>query len=106
MSIILLFFQDATGGGGGSLIWTLLPFVFIFGIFYFLVILPQKKQKQQLQDMITQLKMNDEIVTNGGVIGKIKEVRDTSFIILSADKSFIEIGKSAVVGRKADEETK
>ena len=103
MSIILLFFQDATGGGGGSLIWTLLPFVFIFGIFYFLVILPQKRQRQQLQDMITQLKMNDEIVTNGGVIGKIKEVRETSFIILSADKSFIEIGKSAVVGRKAEE---
>ena len=85
------------------MIWTLLPFVFIFGIFYFLVILPQKRQRQQLQDMIGQLKMNDEIVTNGGVIGKIKEVRETSFVILSADKSFIEIGKSAVVGRKAEE---
>jgi preprotein translocase subunit YajC len=101
MNIILLFFQDA--GGGGSLIWTLLPFVFIFGIFYFLVILPQKRQRQQLQDMITQLKINDENVTNGGVIGKIKEEMDTSFIILSADKSFLEIGKSAVVGRKAEE---
>lgn len=98
MSIFLLFFQDA--GGGSSLIWTLLPFVFIFGIFYFLVIMPQKKQKQQLQEMIATLKINDEIVTNGGVIGKIKEVKDTSFIIQSAEKSFIEIGKSAVVGKK------
>ena len=43
----LFLFQE---GGGGSLIWTLLPFVFIFGIFYFLVILPQKKQRLQLQD--------------------------------------------------------
>jgi preprotein translocase subunit YajC len=100
MSIILLFFQDA---GGSSLIWTLLPFVFIFGIFYFLVILPQKRQRQQLQEMITQLKINDEIVTNGGVIGKIKEVKDTSFIIQSAEKSFLEIGKRAVVGKKADQ---
>jgi preprotein translocase YajC subunit len=50
--------------------------------------------------MIGQLKINDEIVTNGGVIGKIKEVKDTSFIILSADKSFLEVGKSAVVGKK------
>jgi preprotein translocase subunit YajC len=100
MSIILLFFQDA---GSGSLLWTLLPFVFIFGIFYFLVILPQKRQKQQLQDMIGQLKINDEIVTNGGVIGKIKEVKDTSFIIQSAEKSFIEIGKSAVVGKRAEQ---
>lgn len=99
MNIGLLFFQDA---GGASLIWTLLPFVVIFGIFYFLVILPQKKQRQQLQDMITQLKINDEIVTNGGVIGTIKEVRETSFIIQSAEKSFLEIGKSAVVGKKAE----
>jgi len=99
MNIPLLMFQD---GGGSSLIWTLLPFVFIFGIFYFLVILPQKRQKQQLQDMITQLKINDEVVTNGGVIGRIKEVKETSFIIQSAEKSFLEIGKSAVVGKKPE----
>ncbi len=99
MNTFLIFFQDA---GGGSLIWTLLPFVFIFGIFYFLVILPQKRQRQQLQEMIAQLKINDEVVTNGGVIGKIKEVKDTSFIIQSAEKSFLEIGKSAVVGKKAE----
>ena len=102
VSKTLLFFQDA-GTSGGGLMWTLLPFVFIFGIFYFLVILPQKKQRQQLQDMITELKINDEVVTNGGVIGKIKEIKDTSFIIQSAEKSFLEVGKSAVVGRKAEE---
>ena len=99
MTILLLFFQDA---GGTSLIWSLLPFVFIFGIFYFLVILPQKKQRQQLQEMIIQLKINDEVVTNGGVIGKIKEIKDTSFIIQSAEKSFLEVGKSAVVGKKTE----
>ncbi len=99
MTTMLLFFQ---GAGSASLIWTVLPFVFIFGIFYFLVILPQKKQKQQLQEMIAGLKINDEIVTNGGVIGKIKEIKETSFIIQSAEKSFLEIGKSAVVGKKAE----
>jgi preprotein translocase subunit YajC len=102
MNITLLLFQEA---GGSSLIWSLLPFVFIFAIFYFLVILPQKKQKQKLADMIAQLKINDEVVTNGGIIGKIKEVRDTSFIVLSADKSLIEIGKAAVVGKKAEMES-
>ena len=99
MTAFLLLFQDA---GGGSIVWTLLPFVFIFGIFYFLVILPQKKQRTQLQEMITQLKINDEVVTNGGVIGKIKEIRNTSFIIQSAEKSLLEIGKTAVVGRKPE----
>ena len=100
MNITLLLFQD--GAGGGSIIWTLLPFVFIFGIFYFLVILPQKRQKQQLQEMIANLKINDEVVTNGGVIGRIKEIKDTSFILQSAEKSFLEIGKTAVVGKKAE----
>ncbi len=52
MNIFSLFFQDAAGGT--SLIWTIAPFAFIFGIFYFLVILPQKRQKQQLQDLIGQ----------------------------------------------------
>lgn len=88
--------------GGGSLIWTLAPFALIFGIFYFLVILPQKKQKKELEEMIASLKSGDEIVTNGGIIGRIKEVRETSFVIQSAEKSFLEIGKSAVIGKKAE----
>ena len=99
MSIFLLFFQDAGGSGIFSL---LVPLVIMAGIFYFLVLLPQKRQKQQLADMISQLKINDEIVTNGGVIGKIKEVKDSSFIIQSAEKSFLEIGKSAVVGKRPE----
>ena len=99
MNILALFFQDA---GGGSIIWTLLPFVFIFGIFYFLVILPQKRQQQALKDLIAQLKTGDEVVTNGGIIGRIKEVRDTSFIIQSAEKSFLEVGKSAVIGKRQE----
>jgi len=100
MTIHLFLFQEAAGGT--SIIWTILPFVFIFGIFCFLVILPQKRQKQQLQEMIGALKINDDVVTNGGIIGKVKEVRETSFIIQSAEKTLLEVGKSAVVGKKAE----
>ena len=100
MNNFLLFFQ---GDGGLGIIYQLLPFVFIFGIFYFLVILPQKRQQQQLKEMIAELKINDEVVTNGGIIGRIKEVRETSFIIQSAEKSFLEVGKAAVVGKKAED---
>jgi preprotein translocase subunit YajC len=100
MAMINYLFLFQENAGGGFPYSTLLMFAAIFAIFYFLVILPQKKQKQQLQEMLAQLKINDEIVTNGGVIGKIKEVRDTSYIILSADKSLLEIGKSAVIGKK------
>jgi len=101
MNIFFLLFQD----GGGSSLLTMLPmFLIIFGIFYFLVIMPQKKQQQQIKTMIAELKINDEVVTNGGIIGKIKEIRDTSFIVQSAEKSFLEIAKTAVVGRKPVDE--
>lgn len=98
----MLFFQF---GGGGFLI-QILPFVAIFAIFYFLVILPQKRKQQEAKEMVSQLKINDEVITNGGIIGKIKEVRDTSFVIHSADKSFLEVAKSAVIGRKPEEDEK
>ncbi len=82
---------------------SMLPmFLIIFGIFYFLVIMPQRRQQKETQEMIAGLKINDEVVTNGGVIGKIKELRETSFIIQSADKTFIEIARSAVVGKRAE----
>ncbi len=97
-----LFFQF----GGGGLLIQILPFVAIFAIFYFLVILPQKRKQQETKDMIKQLTINDEVITNGGLIGKIKEVRDTSFIIHSAEKSFIEVAKTAVIGRKPLDEDK
>lgn len=100
MNIFLLLFQDS----GGSLFSLLPMFLIIFGIFYFLVIKPQKKQQAEIKTMVAELKINDEVVTNGGIIGKIKEVRDTSFIVQSAEKSFLEIAKSAVVGRKPIDE--
>ena len=100
MNLSLLFFQDA--GGGSSIFGLLLPLLLMGGIFYFLVILPQKRQKAQLAELIGGLKINDEVVTNGGIIGKVKEVRETSFVILSADKSLLEIGKSAVIGKKPE----
>ena len=101
MNIFALFFQE-----GGSIIWTFLPFIAIFAIFYFLVIMPQRKQQQETKNMIAELKNGDEIVTNGGIVGKIIEVRDSSFIVRSADKSNLEIARSAVVTRRGDLERK
>lgn len=99
MNFILFYFQ---GEGGGSAIFTFLPFIAIFAIFYFLVIRPQRKQQKDLQAMIAELKINDEVVTNGGIIGKIKEIRETSYIIQSADKSFLEVARTAVIGKRAE----
>ena len=98
MATFLIFFQGGLGAIGG-----LLPMVLIIGVFYVLLIRPQQKRQKQLQETIATLKTGDRVITNGGIIGKIKEVKETSFIIQSAEKSFLEIGKSAVIGKKAEE---
>ena len=81
--------------GAGGLI-QLLPIFLIVAVFYFLLIRPQQKRQRELQETIASLKIGDRVVTTGGVIGVIKTVRDTSFVILSAEKSMLEIARSAV----------
>lgn len=75
-----------------------MPILLIILVFYFLIIRPQQKRQRQLQETIANLKIGDRIVTTGGVIGVITTVRDTSFLIRSADKSILEIARSAVAG--------
>ncbi len=99
MNFLFLLFQET---GGGSIFSTILLFAPILLIFYFILIRPQQKQKKELEALIAELKINDEIVTNGGIIGKIKEIRDTSYVIHSADKSFLEIARTSVIGRRAE----
>ena len=92
-----MLFQGGLGALGG-----LLPMLLIIGVFYMLLIRPQQKRQRQLQETISQLKAGDRIVTTGGVIGTITLVRDTSFLIRSADKSILEIARSAVAGIDAE----
>lgn len=84
-------------GGAGSL-FQFLPLLLIVAIFYFLIIRPQQRRQRQLQETISNLKIGDRVITNGGVIGVITTVRDTSFLIRSADKSILEIARTAIAG--------
>jgi len=95
-----MIFQGGLGALGGFI-----PMLLIIGVFYMLLIRPQQKRQKELQQTIAQLKAGDRIVTTGGIIGTITTVRDTSFFIRSADKSILEISRSAVAGI-AEEETK
>ncbi|HVQ36806.1 MAG TPA: preprotein translocase subunit YajC [Pyrinomonadaceae bacterium] len=101
MLIFLAMFQGGLGALGG-----LLPMILIIGVFYMLLIRPQQKRQRELQQTIAQLKAGDRVVTTGGVIGTITTVRDTSFLIKSADKSILEIARSAIAGIEGEEEKK
>jgi preprotein translocase subunit YajC len=96
----LFLFQ--AGGLGGALV----PMLLIFGVFYLLLIRPQQKKQRQLQATIAELKSGDKVITTGGVIGTITAVRDTSFLIRSAEKTILEIARSAVAGVDSEEEKK
>lgn len=90
-------------GGAGAFIVQFLPIFLIFGVFYFLLIVPQRKRQKELQETIANLKAGDRIVTTGGIIGTITAVRETSLLLRSADKSILEIARSAVAGLQVEE---
>lgn len=102
-SLFLMLIQGQSGGMGG-LITGILPFILIFAVFYFLIILPQRRRQRELQDMISKLKAGDHIITSGGIIATVTAVRDRTLLIRSADKSILEISRSAVAGLQGEEE--
>jgi preprotein translocase subunit YajC len=98
MLTLFVVFQGGLGALGG-----LVPMLLIIGVFYLLLIRPQQKRQRELQQTIAELKAGDRVVTNGGIIGTITTVRDTSFLIRSADKSILEIARSAIAGIESEE---
>jgi preprotein translocase subunit YajC len=75
----------------------LLPMVLIFGIFYFLVIRPEKNKQKEHQNLITNLRKNDEVVTTGGLHGTVVNVKDTTVVLRLDENCRVEFEKDAVL---------
>lgn len=70
-------FAQASGGGAGpDMLMSILPFVLIFVIMYFLIIRPQRTQMKKRQEMLTAVRRGDTVVTGGGIVGKVQKVHD------------------------------
>lgn len=80
------------------------PFLLVFVIFYFLLILPEKKRKKKYQGMLEELKVNDEVVTRGGIVGKITHIDEKSITLeTSSAKTRIKFEKNGIAYKvKAD----
>jgi preprotein translocase subunit YajC len=80
MFITPAFAQGSLFGGGaggeGGMIMSLLPFILIFVIMYFLILRPQQKRVKQHQEMVKSVRRGDTVITNGGLIGKVTKVID------------------------------
>jgi preprotein translocase subunit YajC len=93
------------GAAGGSPFAMLVPFVLIFAVFYFIVILPARKQQRKKEAMISALKKGDRIITSGGIYGTVAAVEEGSLLVKVAENVKIRVAKSAVAGPVGDEGT-
>lgn len=76
----------------------LLPLLLMTAVLYLVLIVPQNKRKKEFDSMMAGLKVNDEIVTRGGIMGKIISVSEDSFIIQTGpDRTKIKIAKAAIL---------
>ncbi len=76
-----------------------MPLVLIFGVFYFLVIRPQSKKAKQHQQMLSELKKGDDVVTTGGVLGRITGIKDDEVTLQVQEGVRLRVLRSAVTGR-------
>ncbi len=70
------FAQGFGGGGEGGMLMSLLPFVLIFVIMYFLILRPQQKRVKAHQELVKNVRRGDTVITNGGLVGKVTKVVD------------------------------
>lgn len=83
------------GGSGGMFI----PMIMIFAVFYFMLIRPQQKKQKDLQEWLKSLKKGDEVVTTGGVIGKISGLTENTVTLEVQEKVRMKFLRSHIAGK-------
>jgi preprotein translocase subunit YajC len=88
--------QATSSGSGGNTLLSLVPFVLIFVIFYFLLILPQQKRQKKLKSMLDTLKKGDKVVTSSGIWGTITNLGKDTVTLQVADNAKIKIQRDHI----------
>ncbi|HUM06646.1 MAG TPA: preprotein translocase subunit YajC [Terriglobales bacterium] len=102
-SVFALWLQGSSGSG----MLTLVPLLFIFAIFYFLLILPQQRRQKKWQAMLGELKAGDKVVTSGGLRGTIMSIKDDAITLrVPPDNIKLEVSRASVVTVTTAEEGK
>jgi len=104
MTAAMIFQSSGSGGFGGFLI----PLGLMFAIIYFMVIMPQQRQRKKVQAMLADLKSGDKIITNGGIYGTVNGIDGDSVIlkISSEPQVKIRIARAAIAQVEASEDAK
>ena len=95
---LALFAQDkaAPKPGQSNPMTFLVMMAVIFAIIYFMMIMPQKKKQKETQNMLNNIKKGDRIVTIGGLLGTVGNVKDTTVMVKIADNTVVEFRKSSI----------
>lgn len=97
-----LIWQGSSTGLGAFL----LPLLLMFGIMYFLVILPQQRQRKKTQEMLGAIKNGDKVVTTSGIYGTINGIDGDTFILKIADNVKIRVARAAIGHVEATDDAK
>ncbi len=87
---------QAAPAGQGDPLMSFLPLIFIFVVFYFLLIRPQSKKAKEHRQMVEALAKGDEVVTNGGLLGRITTVGDSFVEVEVADGMRVKVQRQAI----------
>ena len=96
MFITPAFAQTGPVAGGTGAIMQFLPLILIFLIMYFLILRPQQKRVRVHRDMVGALKRGDQVVTQGGILGKVTDVKDAEAVIEIAQGVKIRVVRSTI----------
>lgn len=95
----------AAGSQLASILMMIVPLAFMIGIFYFLILRPEKKRNKEMQAMLNNIQVADEVVTSGGIIGRVLSVKeDTVLIETGSDRTKIRVLKSAIARNNTQHE--
>lgn len=93
--------QAGGEGGEGGLIVQLLPFILIFGIFWLLIIRPQRKRQKEHQEYLSGLKKGDQVVTSGGLFGSVEKVDDQIVTLRISRDTRVKVLRQQIEGSQA-----
>ena len=101
-----LFVMLQAAGGSQNNMMNLVMILLIFVVFYFFMIRPQMKKQKDIRKFREGIKVNDKVVTAGGIHGKIREIKDTTFIVEISEGVKITLDKGSVFNSAQDMQQK
>jgi len=91
---------DAPAAEGGSQYTPIIFLVLLFGIFYFLMIRPQRKRQKEHQQMTQELRRGERVITAGGIYGQIESISDDSVVLSVESGATIRVARGSIAGKR------